>query len=168
MIPLARTPSEAHVFMEQRPCGCGDVRFDRRSAVVARGETLCSEYTGACATCGTIRTFVFRLPELPMPARVGVVRFGGDTPSELLDPGEWLVIADAHAARTPANAYDLGVAAAAIDEILKFAPAGADRVPDEAFTTEQGRAIRDAEPGRFGRARLEAVAASYRAALREL
>jgi hypothetical protein len=159
VIPIARTPAEAHVFMEQRPCGCGDVVFDRRSAVVMRGEVLCSEYTGPCARCGTIRVFVFRLPARVLPPPADRVRFGGDEPSELLDPGEWMLIADEHAKRTPGSPRDLAVALAAIEEVLKFADS--DRVPVEAFTSERGRAAYDAEPGRFRRIRLEAVAAAY-------
>lgn len=163
MIPLARSNAEAHLFMELTPCGCGDWRFDRRSAVVTRGDVLCSEYTGPCQTCGTIRTFVFRLPERILPPGE-VVRFGDDRPSELLDAGEWLAVADERARRRPATPRDLETAAAAIDEILKLAAPDGE-IPDGAFRTARGRAVRDAEPGRFRRARLEAVLATYRAAV---
>ena len=164
MMPLARSNAEAHLFMDLRPCGCGDTRFPRQSAVVRRGDDLCSQYTGACETCGTVRTFVFRLPQeilMPVPGRVV---FGGpaDGPSQLLDAGEWLEVADLHARRNPGTVNDLATAIAATEEILKFVPPGGERVPDEAFWTERGRAVRDGEPGRFRAVRLEAVLGAYR------
>jgi hypothetical protein len=56
----------------------------------------------------------------------------------------------------------------ALDEVLKFIPPGADQVPDAAFFTEQGRAIRTREPGRFRKLRLEAVLGAYEEMLRGL
>jgi hypothetical protein len=57
---------------------------------------------------------------------------------------------------------DLAIACAAIAEAPKFVPDGADRAPDGEFTSARGRAVRDAEPGRFPRARLLAVLDTYR------
>ncbi|MFI5731868.1 hypothetical protein ACIA49_17220 [Kribbella sp. NPDC051587] len=45
-------------------------------------------------------------------------------------------------------------ASAALDEVLKFIPDGADAVPREAFASELGRAVYDAGPDRFARAEL--------------
>jgi hypothetical protein len=158
----ARTNAEAHLFMDLTPCGCGDNAFERRSSVVERGDVLCSEYVGPCRTCGAIRTFVFELPEV-MPRPVpGKVVYGGDDPSRLLDPGEWMTIAEHRAKLVPATTQDLAVATAAVEEILKFIPPGGDRVPETAFVSDRGKAILAKEPGRFRKSRLEAVLATYR------
>ncbi len=164
MLPLARTPSEAHVFMDLHPCVCGETSFERSSAVVEAEGDLASVYRGGCPSCGTTREFRFRLPERPL-FPVGAVSYGDERPSELLDPGEWLALADEHAQRTPATRGDVAIAVAALEEVLKFGPPDAERISDEAFTTPRGRAVRDAEPGRFRRSRLEAVLGAYRGLL---
>jgi hypothetical protein len=126
--PLARSNLEAHLFMDLRPCGCGEARFDRASAVVELpGGGLGSRYAGACARCGTAREFVFTLPPQAGPTAAEDVRYGGAEPSELLDPGEWLWTADAYAKAAPADPHRLAAAAAAVDEVLKFVPPGGDR-----------------------------------------
>ena len=158
----ARTNSEAHLYMDLHPCACGGIDFDRHSAVITDGDALCSRYSGACRACGARREFVFELPESFRPIRHDHVEFGGADPSRLLDPGEWMAVADYHAKRNPGTREDLDIARAAVEEVLKFAPAGAERVPDEVFRTERGRAVRDREPGRFRRPRLEAVLGAYR------
>lgn len=157
----ARSNDEAHLFMDHQPCACGAIDFDRRSTVVDRDGILCSRYAGACARCGAARDFTFELPEaiFPVGARLA---YGGDDPSRLFDPGEWLAIADDHARRQPATPHDLAIARAAIEEVLKFVPAGDELIPDLAFRSARGRAVRDAEPGRFRRVRLEAVRDAYR------
>lgn len=172
MLKLARTNAEAHLFMDLRPCSCGERRFARTSSVVTIDGDLASRYTGACARCGTARQFEFRLPpEILQPPANGVV-YGGDDPSELLDPGEWLSVADDYARSVPVGAkldgdalrsarQRLASAAAALDEVCKFAPPGAIEVPHTAFTTPLGRAIWDKEPGRFRLNRLAAVRTAY-------
>lgn len=123
---------------------------------------LCSNYSGTCPRCGMHRAFTFRLPEQTrLPVERDVV-FGDSDPSELLDAGEWLAVADLAAGRPDADDEDIALAAAAIDEVLKFVPEGADAVPEEALRTEDGRQVYAREPGRFRRNRLEAVAATYR------
>jgi hypothetical protein len=158
----ARTNSEAHLYMDLHACACGDIEFERQSAVMTDGDALCSRYAGPCRSCGAVRTFIFELPEAIRPIRGDGVDFGGSDPSRLLDPGEWLAVADYYAKLDPGTRDDLDIARAAIEEVLKFVPVGAERVPDDAFRTERGRAVRDAEPGRFRRARLEAVLGAYR------
>jgi hypothetical protein len=166
---LARTNEEAHLFMDLHPCECGEIRFPRSSSVIETGDgDLASHYTGTCPQDGRQREFTFRLPRqiLPPPGD-GSVRYGGTEVSELLDPGEWLSVADAFA--TAALTADglarakamLVRAAAAIDEVLKFIPAGDDRVPERAFVTDRGRAAYAKEPGRFRSLRLEAVRSTY-------
>ena len=163
-LPLARTSAEAHLYMELHPCACGETSFGRQSAVVEAEGDLASYYSGPCARCGTAREFLFRLPAEILPVVPGEVRFGDDRPSELLDPGEWLRLADAYAGTSDSAraAADLATAAAAMDEVLKFVPPGADEVPETAFWSDRGAAVYAAEPGRFRAARLEAVRDTYR------
>ncbi|HEX3761773.1 MAG TPA: hypothetical protein VHW23_23905 [Kofleriaceae bacterium] len=158
----ARSNAEAHLYMDLQPCACGEHAFDRRSAVIDDGGTLCSRYEGACPRCGAARAFVFELPAEIRPVRHDAIEFGGSDPSHLLDPGEWMAVADAHARRQPGTRRDLEVAIAALQEMLKFIPPDGDRVPDDAFRTERGRAVHDAEPGRFRRVRLDTVLGVYR------
>lgn len=172
MLKLARTSAEAHLYMDLRPCACGERRFARQSSVVTIDGELASRYTGACARCGAERKFELRLPQEILQPPPDGVQFGGDEPSELLDPGEWLSVADDHARRVPAGTkldgdalrvarHCMATAIAALDEVCKFAPRGAVEVPYSAFTTPLGRAIWDKEPGRFRLARLEAVRKAY-------
>jgi hypothetical protein len=172
-LPLARTNLEAHLYMDLHPCACGESAFDRASAVVEAGGDLASRYSGACARCGAEREFRFRIPERILMPIAGEVRFGGESPSELLDAGMWLWVADRYASRYPADPRrldgperrharrDLATATAAVDEVVKFIPAGGEAVPDAAFWSAQGLAVRADEPGRFYRDRLEAVRGTY-------
>jgi hypothetical protein len=174
-VPLARTNDEAHLYMELRPCVCGETDFDATSSVTQVGGSWISRYAGRCTECGRERVFEFRQPdEITVPTDGAWAP--GAQPSELLDAGEWLVVADAYGSTDadPAGLSttaqeqvrtDLAAAAAALDEVLKFLPAGADQVPESAFWSAQGRAVRDAEPGRFRRARIEAARQVYRTAL---
>jgi hypothetical protein len=157
---FARTPDEAHLFMDLHPCDCGELQFERRSSLVASGDEMIRVYRGECARCDKPREFRFRLPDRPLLTG-DLPEFGDDRPSELLDPGEWMLVADQHASRPKATWRDLGIARAAMFEILKFMSGEDEAVPDAAFTSERGRQLRDAEAGRFRRARLEAVLATY-------
>ena len=73
-----------------------------------------------------------------------------------------MAISEYYAKLDPGTPEDLDIARAALEEVIKFLPDGADSVPDNAFWTERGRAVRDREPGRFRRARLAAVLDVYR------
>ncbi|MEO3744023.1 hypothetical protein [Plantactinospora sp. B5E13] len=172
---LARTSAEAYLYMELHPCDvCGEADFEPDNAVVSAEEDLASRYTGACPSCGTEREFMFRIPQQPSLPDPEEPQFGADRPSELLDPGEWLWVADLIARSVPADPAGLSVqqrrdarvdlrgAAAAVGEVLKFVPPGAEAVPPEAFRTDRGREVYQAEPGRFRTARLQVVARTYR------
>jgi hypothetical protein len=186
VLPHARTNAEAHLYMDLHPCACGEFRFPRAGSVVTTPDgVLASRYAGTCPQDGTEREFLFRVPErIIPPPRDGVVAYGGPDPSALIDPGEWLSIADAYARGVPADtaapAADGGATAqataramlvhaiAAVEEVLKFVPAGADLVPEDAFVTDRGRAAHTREPGRFRRSRLEAVRDTYRSIAAQL
>ena len=102
---LARTGDEARLYMDLRPCqSCGSAEVPWQAALVSAGGELARSYSGSCAGCGRYREFTFLLPELPMPRPAGaLVCFGGEEPSELLDPGEWLWVADLAASNVPAG-----------------------------------------------------------------
>lgn len=177
-LPLARNPAESHIYMDMHPCVCGEAKFARDSAVIEAAGDLASRYEGSCPGCGAQRQFVFRLPDDLIPPPPGAV-FGAGGPSELLDAGEWLFVADRYARIVPAKVVpgteaarvgrqQLATAAAAMDEVLAFIPKGADAVPRKALRSERGRAVYDQEPGRFRRERLEVVRDTYRQILTDM
>jgi hypothetical protein len=183
-LPAARTPDEANLYLDLHPCercGAADVAWE--SAMIDDGRAQAYRYHGTCATCGALREFFFAVPSQPTPRRAatgpdGGVSFGGPEPSQLLDPGEWLLVAemcarvatvpDGSAADSPAQREareSLTVAAAAVDEVLKFVPAGTNTVPESAFWSARGRAVLHQEPGRFHRRRLLIIRDSYEESL---
>ncbi len=178
-LPLARTNAEAHIYMDLHPCECGNGDFERNSSVVEYGDDLASRYAGPCSGCGKPREFMFAIPQeisLPQP---GIVAFGHGGQSELLDPGEWMFVADRYASVAPAKTtpgseearvarQQVATAEAAMNEVIAFVPAGADMVPFEAMRSERGRAIYDEQPGRFYQDRLEVVRDTYRRIVAEL
>lgn len=185
--PLARTSLEAHLYMDLRPCPCGEAGFDRSSSVIVLDDgDLASRYTGSCARCGTAREFVFRLPPAPAgppedereDGTGDGIRYGGPEPSQLLDAGEWLWVADRYARAVPADPHRLrdpdrrrararlAGAVAALDEVLKFVPPAGAQVPATAFWSALGGSVHTREPGRFRVLRLAAVQDAYRASLR--
>jgi hypothetical protein len=164
---IARTRDEALLYLELNPCpDCGTVETAWEDGLAQLDGELVISYTGDCPGCGAEREYLFGLPERetlgPFP------NFGGTEPSELLDAGQWLQVADRAAStvaaddRSEAARAVLDVAAAAVEEVVKFIPPGEDVVPDEAFWTGEGRATLDAEPGRFRLERLLVVRDSYR------
>ncbi|MFI7105968.1 hypothetical protein ACIBK9_06650 [Nonomuraea sp. NPDC050227] len=164
---VARTRDEAHLYLDLNPCACGSTDTTWRNGLIDVEGELVNRYFGPCEECGTPREFVFGLPERPvLPA--GFPTFGGPEPSELLDAGEWLWVADLTASDVPvadrAEALrTLRIAAAAVEEVVKFVPAGADAVPDDGFWSERGQGVRAAEPGRFQLDRLLVVRDTYQA-----
>lgn len=177
--PLARTNAEAHIYMDLHPCDCGDGDFDRASSVIEVDGDLASRYSGICNGCAKVREFIFAIPEhiyLPKP---GSVVFGDGSPSQLIDPGEWLFVADRYARVAPGKTtpgtedarlarQQVATAAAAMDEVLAFVPEGADAVPYEAMRTDRGRSVYDEQPGRFYSDRLSVVRDTYRQIVAEL
>ncbi|MGW6724405.1 hypothetical protein ACWF9G_00745 [Nocardia sp. NPDC055029] len=169
VLRLARTNAEARLFLRLRACEtCGERRCEFRSAVI-EADGPASRYTGECGSCGERREYVFRLPDQILPPQAERVRFGGDEPSQLLDPGEWLhysrICADqagpGDGEWTAATRHAVATAAAAVEEVLKFIPVAEASVPAAAFGSARGRAMFAAEPGSFDRDRLEAVRDHY-------
>lgn len=159
--------------MDLHPCACGEFRFDRNSTLVEHGRGVISVYEGACENCGAVRRFEIRLPDEQPPAGGGGVIYGGDEPSTIIDPGQFLQVADDHAAQAPRSLdglderqqrwarRDVQVALACVAEVVKFIPAGEDRVPETAFTSAEGRAVYEREPERLSRARLDSARDAY-------
>jgi len=166
LLPLARTPRESHLYIALHPCACGEASTgeNMRSFLwdFPDGWARKNEFT--CPGCGTVRTFVFELPDWP---HVEPDAFGADEPSQLIDAGEWLRLAHRWASSVPFEPSPdpkhekvLKLAISGMDEVLKFFPPDAredDELPDEAFWTERGRAYRAEQPfGGLRRYRLEA------------
>jgi hypothetical protein len=169
--PYARTFDEAYLYMELRPCVCGESEFDKRTTSLVEDGIPVERYTGHCPNCGRARQFTFRMPDEPSRITFDMVYGWGDEPSRLLDPGEWLGVADVFEANARAELtgidaadedrltrifYQLSAAVAATEEAAKFLPPGAVRVPEEAFRSQPGRQRYELAPERFQRANLEA------------
>jgi hypothetical protein len=168
---VARTRDEAHLYLELHPCpDCGSIETPWEQGLIeVRGE-LASSYAGTCPGCSAEREYIFGLPARETKVS-GWPTFGGPEPSELLDAGQWIAVADRAAAAVPTDPAEasrvLAVARAAVDEVVKFVPAGQDAVPEDEFWTPEGLAVRDAEPGRFRLDRLLVVRDTYDDLVRE-
>jgi hypothetical protein len=160
---VARTRDEAHLYLDLHPCEeCGSIDVTWDNGLVDFEGELTNRYRGTCPGCGAEREYYFGLPEREvMP--VGWPTFGGREPSQLLDAGEWLWVADLTASNVPADdaGRALAIATAAVEEVLKFIPPGQDEVPDDAFWSDRGDEVRSAEPSRFRRDRLLIVRDTY-------
>ncbi|MBO4208610.1 hypothetical protein [Micromonospora echinofusca] len=163
-LPIVRSRDEAHLYLDLHPCPhCGSVDVTWQSALTDDGGVPARRYHGACGGCGQFREYVFRLPARPaLPGPDDLVFFGGPEPSQLLDAGEWRLVADLGIRDGSApfrgdpvlraeRRQSFAMAVAALGEIVKFIPEGADAVPETAFWTEHGRAARDRDPERFRR-----------------
>lgn len=164
---VARTRDEAQLYLDLRPCAeCGSAETTWDAGLVTVEGALVNQYLGMCEECGADREFLFGLPAQPtLPS--GYPTFGGPEPSQLLDAGEWMWVADVSAGNVPVDdraeaRRSLAVAVAAIEEIVKFIPPGAEAVPGEGFWSERGLEVRSKEPGRFELGRLLVVRDTYR------
>ncbi|WP_369233938.1 hypothetical protein AB5J56_19105 [Streptomyces sp. R21] len=157
---IARSTQEAHLYMDLHACECGATEFAREHRLEERDGALVAVYEGACPQCGRVRSFAFVMTDELPPAPPA---FGGAEPSGIIDPGEFLWVADQ--VGTDAGLRLLNVppagqrehrpgmeyALAAVDEVLKFLPEGADSIPEERFTSERGRELYRKDPTRFSR-----------------
>jgi hypothetical protein len=163
---VARSRDEAHLYLDLHPCdGCGSLETTWDNAVAVIDGEMADRYTGTCGGCGKKREFWFGLPEREIIPQE-YPTFGGPEPSQLLDAGQWRWVADIIAGDLPEDdpheaRRSLAVARAAVDEVVKFIPPGEDAVPDEAFWSEQGREVYEAEPARFTLDRLLAARTAY-------
>lgn len=174
-IPLARSLDEISLYHELHPCECGQAGLvqERVSWSLVDGAEVGRSHN-RCAGCGKLREFQFRLADDHIEQGLRFGRFGGATRSELIDAGEWRWVSSLIASRNPAYIThltpeqqqqaktDLGIAIAALEEVLKFIPRGATEVPPEAFWTVRGRQDRADGRVHFRRDMIEAVLAAYR------
>lgn len=173
-----RSAAERRLYLDIHPCKCGSPVFEPDlPGLVDTPDGPMLKYAGACTQCGRLREFEFALTEEPTADGSFA---DGDAPSELVDAGQWLLVAEScsrYAEGLDGDAPEfapirrwltllggdraerrrllLARAAAAVDEVVKFLPDGADRVPDAAFWTAEGRAARTRLADRFTRAALE-------------
>lgn len=169
---IARSSAECHLYIELHPCACGDTRGPTEHRLESRDDGLVAVYAGPCPRCGTARRFELSLDPEIVPGGT----FGGARPSQIIDAGQYLAVADAAARAVPSSTSGLDDrarqqaraqmrrAVAALEEVLKFVPPGADHVASEALFSTSGKALYRAEPGRFRKSRLEAVLRAYREA----
>ncbi|MGW4499080.1 hypothetical protein ACWENR_10760 [Micromonospora sp. NPDC004336] len=181
--PTTRSAWECQAFLTLTPCpGCGGPGLRPTEIATLTGDAGRRwEYQAACGRCGRAETFTFAVAVERAPAYPG---FGGATPSQLLDAGQFLVLAEAVADAVPADPYDIdppdpdavgtveaelararddiGVAVAAVSECLKFVPAGAAAVPRSALWSPAGLARFDADPEAFERRQLLSTLGAFR------
>lgn len=165
----ARSRLEQQDYMLLHACECGDREppKDEDGESLPAGRIL-TRWTGKCASCGRAREFAFDGPEIgPGVSKRFTVTYG-DEPSEIIDPGEFIWLAEHHARKAPSDPAtvtgnararartNIAIAVAAVDEALKFLPPGAFDMPPAAFKSKLGSEMRQTEPGRFSRVRLEA------------
>lgn len=165
---IARSILECYLYIELHPCECGGRVADLDHRMVIRSDTLCASYEGRCVSCGSRIDYLFAVDDEIVPAE----NPGGARPSTIVDAGQYMAAADVAAkqvtvpGRQPEHRRQhlvlMARAVACLEEILKWIPAGDDRVPKEAFFTSEGTQIYAREPERFRRARLELVLAVYR------
>ena len=167
----ARSIAEARLYIEHEPCPtCAHRGFGHPAKLVEHGDRLAAKASGYCPSCGEHRAFELLLAD----ERVPPMAWGNQTPSTLIDAGEWLAIADDFGARVPAEIAgldrgarerareDLAKAIAAVEEVLKFLPAGSSEPPRTAFFTARGLETYMADRKRFARDRLEILAETWR------
>ena len=173
---ISRSSAECHLYIELHACECGEARAPWKHQLESRVDALVTVYDGVCERCTRPWTFEFALD--PEVAPIG--KFGGARPSLIVDAGQFLAAADAAARAVPGEANRLDDlsrqraralmlrAVAAIEEVLKLIPQGADRIAVDSMFSALGKQMYLAEPGRFRKSRLEAVLDVYRQAVARL
>ncbi|MFG1945198.1 hypothetical protein [Nonomuraea sp. NPDC048826] len=166
---LARTLVEAYVYL--------DLVGEEPGA--SRGAATEEVTDGWLIRLGDAELLVPR--ESESWARQQGLTFGAGL-SELIDPGQWALIATTYASRAlegalffaadPSDARKFDEVAAgwrfaadAVAEALKFFPGGAEELEPEDFWTETGRSLRESDPGLLTRSKLERDLAFYRQSL---
>ncbi|MEU6478959.1 hypothetical protein ABZ858_19125 [Streptomyces sp. NPDC047017] len=157
---IARSTQEAHLYMDLHACACGAESFERTHRLEQRDGAMVAVYEGACPQCGRMRTFEFRMTDELPPAPPA---FGGPEPSRIIDPGEFMWVSDEvgtdaslRLLNTPPAEHrqhraKWTYALAVLEEVFKFLPEDADRIPEELFTSDRGRAMYRKDPSRFDR-----------------
>jgi hypothetical protein len=177
--PLARTHAEADLYLSVQPCGtCGHVGLEVRGFSSGRVDGQERRWISAgCPNCGVLAEYVFRFPARRLASTDGHRRFGGDEASELLDPGQWLLLSEAMVAELPddprrldragrrAARESIDVALAAVEETMKFLRDGEDSVSGYSFWSQPGYHLFVAQPWMFERRWLASQLTELRAML---
>jgi len=172
----AQTQAEvsAYISLATSECaGSGSTVLETMS-YSGDGDEWVAHYDLECLDCGL--EWHFDVTVDPEPERVdGVpIQYRYDPePSRLIDAGQWYLVfvgglamaRQVQEQQGPSGPFDvLGLGRmidgfdygrTALDEVLKFIPAGQDRVPDSAMWTDQGRWAYEEESAQFTRDRLE-------------
>ncbi|GIH16549.1 hypothetical protein [Rugosimonospora africana] len=171
---IARSAPECRLYIDLHACSCGEAAVDVRHRLrTGTDGSLDAVYEGQCPRCGLPRRFEFTLdPATPPPPPA----FGGPTPSRIICPGQFALVADRQARSAPLRPTAdprqrargraaIARALAAQEEVAKFIPPGGFAVPGDAFTSADGLALYRREPDRFTADRLAAVTETYREVL---
>lgn len=133
----------------------------------SRHETSLTEGTEAWTVHSALGDVAVRYQSEDVSRRLGVVY--GLGVSQLIDAGQWIMISQTFARRaleadmayTAQPGQDRATvelnwqfAAEAVGEAMKFLPAGADRLPKEAFWSELGEQFAREQPAGITRAKL--------------
>ena len=175
--PLARSHAEADLYLFRQPCRtCGHVEVLTVQGFSFRqqdGYELRRLRT-RCGNCGAEDAYVFRFPPDGSAPETGPLRFGGPEQSQLLDPGEWLLVAGDMVGELPPDPRGLApqqrralrdrvdVALAAVGEAAKFVDPDENAVPAVAFWSRTGYELFARQPWLFTREQLAEQAAGYR------
>jgi sirohydrochlorin ferrochelatase len=169
----ARTLAEAHLYASVM-AAADPTLPDAATEPVAAGAELVEGAEAWTLTSGEVEVEIPYVSE--QAARQVGARFGLGV-SQLVDAGQWVLVATTYARRAleadlayadgPAEErrrieLNWELAADAMTEATKFLPAGADAVPDEAIWSELGTQARTGNPELFTRARLLDDLAYYR------
>ena len=171
----ARTVSEAFLYLDMHPCGCGRLQFDGTHDLLESADGTVLRLTGKCPDCGADRHYEFILE--PTAESDGE---GARTPSALLDPGEYLWLSDRAAGRVPVDTggltseqveaarQEMSRAVERLEEVLAFIPADSTEVAPELLTSTTAQVLLDTAPTRFTRVDLTERIGLYRKKLSQL
>jgi hypothetical protein len=175
--PLARSQAEADLYLFHQPCRtCGhtQVLTVRGFSFQPRDGHELRWLRTRCDNCGAQDEYAFRFPPDGQPAPdTGPLRFGGPEQSQLLDPGEWLLLTGDMVGGLPPDPQGLepkvrralrdriDIALAAVGEAGKFLDPEEDVVPAVAFWSRGGYELFVSQPWLFSREQLASQAAGY-------
>jgi len=151
----ARSVEELHLFLD-----LAGWQAERTHRMVEGSDgTLCVVYRGRRADGASVEATVAPVPGLPP-----------DAPSRLIDAAQWYRLACALAKTVPAGPERhqpvcqarLLLATHYLEEVLRFADAGAPSLPRSAFWSPEGRAALAREPARFETAMLQSELRTWR------
>lgn len=179
----ARTYAEAHEYMMLAVGDCAGHGFETRTLRTFReGDRRARTYAVDCPRDGNHWEFTFVTdPRLDDSSDSTALSYGPGQ-SKLIDAGQWYVVfsfyvnavrdvqergcdalPDLDTARAIVDWLDRS--RAAIEEILKFLPEGADRVAESALWTDTGREAYRYASDQFDRTTLERIIAGLDAAM---